>query len=425
MNHRFALWYTVHISRKSLLVWGIAILLPLYIFIPFALLQFFCVLLLFILIGSRIYSEYLVRKIHIRRQDLEFRVFRYEWVQVEIKAENYGLLPAFMLIMADAPGPLPVFRNNTTFCNLGRRSWIFFSWQGHCTERGVFTLGPVTVHGADPLGLFPFQLVARETSHLFVYPVVRSIILKNPTGIPLGNMISSNPLFEDITRRRSLRPYQKGDDPRRINWKLSARKSSGGTAGSLMVNEYDATASYPVMIFLNVNRDDYPIKKQGVFVERSIEAAAALCLKVSRERQELGIIIYTSHHEGGVPVIAPAFFTIVPILERLAALDWAVFSGNVPLENSASSFCAETSFDAGTLSGSAITMLEQGKKLPYGTRYLYTGPDLGDEAYIRLNTLKKHHITLEYLIIDDRSLPSLVPGNSIRHHMKENGHEIV
>jgi hypothetical protein len=431
MNPGFSLWDTVFISRKSLLIWGIAVLLPLYIFIPFVIVQFFCILLLFILIGSRIYTEYLVRNIRICRQDLEFRVFRYEWVQVEIKAENHGLLPAFMLIMIDAPGPLSVFKNNTTFCSLSRRSWIFFTWEGHCTERGCFTLGPVTVHGADPLGLFPFQLIAHETSQLFVYPVVRSIVLKHPTGIPLGNMISSNPLYEDITRRRSLRPYQRGDDPRRINWKISARIAPS-SAGSLMVNEYDATASYPVMIFLNVDRDDYPIKKQVVFIERAIEAAAALCLKASRERQELGIIIYTSCREGSVPVIAPAFFTIVPILERLAALDWTTSSGSVPSEDNASSSDGlpsldDTSFfdDTGSLSNSTLTMLEQGKRLPYGTRYLYTGPDLGDEAYIRLNALKKHHITLEYLIIDDRSLPSLVPGNSTRFLMKESGHEIV
>jgi hypothetical protein len=248
-------------------------------------------------------------------------------------------------------------------------------------------------------------------------------------------MISSNPLYEDITRRRSLRPYHRGDDPRRINWKISARKStpsfygmysSGGTTSSLMVNEFDATASYPVMIFLNVDRDDYPIKKQVVFIERAIEAAAALCLKASRERQELGIIIYTSHREGGVPVIAPAFFTIVPILERLAARDWTTFSNKALSEENVPPIDDTSSLDdAGPLSGSAITMLEQGKRLPYGTRYLYTGPDLGDEAYIRLNSLKKHHLTLEYLIIDDRSLPTLVPGNSTRFLMKESGYEII
>jgi hypothetical protein len=70
-------------------------------------------------------------------------------------------------------------------------------------------------------------------------------------------------------------------------------------------------------------------------------------------------------------------------------------------------------------------MLDQGKRLSYGTRYLYAGPDLGDEAYISLDSLKRHHLSLEYLVIDERSVPSLVPGNSRRHQMKEMGHEII
>jgi hypothetical protein len=321
-------------------------------------------------------------------------VFRYEWVRVELKIENRGLLPAFMLAAGDATGLLS--RNRKILCTLSRRSWTFLEWEGHCTERGEFTLGPAVVEGADPLGLFPFKLTARETSRLFVYPVYCSVSLKAPGGIPLGKIISSNPLFEDITFRRSLRPYQSGDEPRRINWKVSAR------INNLMINEYEATASYPLMIFLNVDQNDYPLKKRSVYIERTIEAAAALCLRASQERQELGIIICAS---GGISVIAPSAFTLVPILERLAVLDWTE-------EKRCSGDCAKI-------------MLDQGKRLPYGTRYLYVGPDPGDEAYISLNSLKRHHLSLEYLIIDDRALPALVPGNSPRYQMKEEGHEII
>jgi hypothetical protein len=259
--------------------------------------------------------------------------------------------------------------------------------------------------------LFPFRLTARETTQLFVYPFYRSISVRAPGGIPLGNIISSNLLFEDITHRRSLRPYQKGDEPRRINWKVSARMSQ---TGDLLVNEYEARASYPLMIFLNANQNEYPQKNQSTFIERTIEAAAALCLRASLERQELGIIIYISNQEESISVIKPASFTLVPILERLAILDWKKNSGT------------DTTFKKeGYTCGSAKVMLDQGKYLSYGTRFFYTGPDLGDESYISLNSLKRHHLSLEYLIIDDRTLPSLVPGNSRRYQMKEKGHEII
>jgi len=398
-------WNMVQIKRETMLKWAICILLAVYLFTPLALIQFLCVFFLLILTGSRLYVEYLIRNIRVIRQDSELRVFRHEWVQVELKLENRGLLPAFMLVLGDASGNLSVLRLRKIICTLGRRSWTMMNWQGYCGDRGVFTLGPAMVRGADPLGLFPFQLTAAETSLLYVYPVLCTVSLKRPIGIPLGNMISPNPLFEDTTRYRSLRPYNPGDEPRRINWKMSAR------TGSIMVNEYDATASYPLMIFLNADRNEYPLKKRGLFIERAIEAAAALCLKAAQERQELGIVLYTSSGEDGIAVIAPSAFTLVPILERLATLNWS--TANTPLKEPAKE------------RSSALAMLEQGKHLSYGTRFLYTGPDLGDEAYIILNSLKRYHLSLEYLVIDERSVPFLVPGNSRRYKIKESGREII
>jgi hypothetical protein len=411
MKRTFSSWDIIQIQGKKILIAGIVILIPLYLFAPFALLQFVCVLFLFILIGSRVYSEYLVRNIRISRRDSEYRGFRQEWVQIELKVENHGLLPAFMLIISDTTGMLSVSKDHKALHTLLRRSWVLFKWQGFCAERGIFTLGPAIIRGSDPLGLFPFQLTAHETSRLFVYPGFFSINLKAPKGIPLGNMISPNPLYEDISRRRSLRPYQRGDEPRRINWKVSARITH---AGVFMINEYDATASYPLMIFLNVDKNDYSVRKQGAYIERAIEAAATLCLKASRERQELGIIIYTSCQEEGLSVITPSAFTLIPILERLAALDWSATPDAPPTESG-----------EGNLRSSARAMLNQGKYLPYGTRFLYTGPDLGDEAYMSLNILKKYHLFLEYLVIDEHSLLPLVPGNSPRYKMKESGYDIV
>ena len=400
-------WGTVKIRGKNLFKWGIIFLAPIYLFTSSALLQFICLVLLFILTGSRLYSEYLIRNIRVSRVDQELRVFRYEWVTVELKLENHGLLPAFMLVASDTAGGASVLKMRKTFCTLLRHSWIPLKWEGFCTDRGDFIIGPAAVWGADPLGLFPFHLTAGETSRLLVYPIFRSITLNVPAGIPLGNMVTANPLYEDITRCRSLRPYVSGDEPRRINWKVSARMFH------FMVNEYEATASYPLMIFLNVDRNEYPVKKQGVYIERAIEAAAALCLRAAQERQELGIIFYTSGEEGGISVIAPAALTLVPILERLASLNWTKTA------------YIQTPAVKEYMHGSAKAMLDQGKHLSFGTRFLYAGPDLGDEAYICLNSLKKYHLSLEYLIIDERAMPSLVPGNSLRYQMKEDGYEIV
>jgi uncharacterized protein (DUF58 family) len=406
-------WDNISVKGERFFPRAVVFLLLVFLFTPLAIVQFLCLFLLFIFTVSKLYSNYLIRNIRVSRKDTDLRVFRNEWVRVEIKVENHGLLPAFMLVANDLPGKLHVFNIKKVFCTMHKRSWTLLYWEGLCQDRGVFSIGPAVIRGADPLGLFPFHLTAKETTKLYVYPAVRSITLKNKGGIPLGNMISVNPLFEDITRYRSLRPYHPGDETRRINWKVSAgkgsvtvsnRTQSGGITG-ILINEYEATASYPVMIFLNIAQNEYKGKSKREVIERVIEAAAALCLKASRERQELGIIIYTQNE---TTVIPPSSITLIPVLERLAALDWT-----------------QTKDAGDKADNSVMTMLNQGKRLSYGTRYIYTGCDLGDEAYIKLNSLKRHHLSLEYIIIDNRALPFMVPGNAPRYQMKESGYEII
>jgi uncharacterized protein (DUF58 family) len=395
-------------SGRRLLL-GAFFLFIVFLFTSFYVVQFIALFLVLIIIASKIYSDYLIRNLRVKRRDKELRAFRYAWTQVEILVENHGRLPAYMLALNDSPGGLAVFRNIRGLCTLRANSRLVITWHGYCAERGVYTLGPVIVRGCDPLGLFPFHLSYPETTTLFVYPAPAFANIKSPGGIPLGTLLTPNTLYEDLTRCRSLRPYHIGDEPRRINWKASARVGAvrGAEGSGLMVNEYEATISFPVFIFLNIARLDYGLRRRDLYMERSIEVAAALCLMASRQRQALGITVYSPQ---STSIIAPSTFTLVPILERLAAVKHG---------------SPEPSSTESGVSSAAAVLLERGKYLPYGTRLLYVGPDLGDEAYRGLNTLKRYHLSLEYLIIDEKTVTSLVPGNSRRYQIKESGYEVV
>jgi hypothetical protein len=102
-------------------------------------------------------------------------------------------------------------------------------------------------------------------------------------------------------------------------------------------------------------------------------------------------------------------------MERLAGLERAAREKTEPPRGSGPA----------NLRGSAQTLLEQGKYLPYGSRLVYTGPDLGGGDYQALNSLRAYHLSLEYLILDERSLSSVVPGGSRRYQVKEQGYEIT
>jgi uncharacterized protein (DUF58 family) len=404
------------IERKRGIPFLALITLPLiFIFLitPIYVVQFIVLFLLLLLYGSKAYSEYLIGSIVVLRRDREQREFRYQWVTAELVAENRGRLPAFMIAVSDRPGMLPVFRGNRALLTLKARSRVVLQWQGYCSERGIFTLGPAMIRGADPLGLFPFATSPSDQTKLWVYPTPALTAIKPPGGLPLGALITPNPLYEDITRGRSLREYRDGDEPRRINWKASAR------VGNLMVNEYESTLSYPLMVFLNLDPYEYPLKKRENFMERAIETAAALCLMASKDRQEVGMILYSPYGEEPVSVTSPSSFALIPIMERLAALERSYGTGDEP------DAPPPEAVGLASLRRSARIMLERGKSLPYGTRLVYAGPDLGDEDYRALNSLKAYHLTLEYLILDERSLTSVVPGNSRRYQIKEQGYEIL
>jgi uncharacterized protein (DUF58 family) len=437
-------------TGRFLILGGIS--LGVYLFAPLFMLRFLSIFVLFTILGSRLYSEYLLRSLRIFRRDREIRCFRFEWADVELTVENRGLLPAFMLALGDWPGDLAVFRNHKKLSGLRGRSRLVFVWQAYCSERGIGGLGPAQLRCADPLGLFPFAATAGESTRLVVYPAPGMIGLKSPGGIPLGRLPSRNPLYEDLTRRRSLREYRRGDEPRRINWKASIRLGPPGPAGegspvppgpglSLLVNEYEAAISYPLVVFLNLDPYEYYLGKRELWFERAIEAAAALCLMASRDRQDLGIILYrpwvprnpdsnnafgdtsgnaSGNASGDTPgsasgpcvLIKPGPFTLLPILERLAAIK----RPRGPADN------PET---GERLRGSTRALLDQGKRLPYGSRLVYTGPELPDEDYIALNTLRACHVSLEYLVLDERRLGPLAPGNAPRCQMKEGGYEIL
>ncbi|MDR0668851.1 MAG: DUF58 domain-containing protein [Treponema sp.] len=414
-----------------------------YLFAPLYLLQFLALFALFVILGARLYSEYLIRRLRVIRRDREIRCFRFEWADVELTVENTGPLPAFMLAMGDWPGDLAVFKDHKRLATLPGRSRLAFTWRAYCSERCIGSLGPAQLRCSDPLGIFPFAATAEERTRLVVYPAPGMAGVPNPGGIPLGKLSSRNPLYEDLTRRRSLREYRPGDEPRRINWKASIRNQAdqnppGQAPGtpSLLVNEYEAAISYPLVVFLNLDPYEYTLSKRELWFERAIEAAAALCLMASRDRQDLGIILYTpwgteTPETGPATLIKPSPFTLLPILERLAAIkrprgpENQTEQGNAPQPAGQPPGQPPGDQNGGTLRGSTRSLLDQGKRLPYGTRLVYTGPELPEEDYIALNTLRAYRLSLEYLVLDERRLSPLAPGSAPRYQMREGGYDIL
>jgi uncharacterized protein (DUF58 family) len=149
----------------------------------------------------------------------------------------------------------------------------------------------------DPLGLY-LKEVRLESQTLSVMPRPERLRRANLRpkhvgpwpGIILSKMLGGGTEFY------SLREYVPGDDPKRINWKASARNSS------LIINETEAERVTDVMVVLDTDVTFFG-PTEGEMFERGIQAAASISVSLLRLGNRVGLVL-----QGGERGSIPAGF---------------------------------------------------------------------------------------------------------------------
>jgi uncharacterized protein (DUF58 family) len=270
---------------------ALALLLVLVLFFPLRILQFVALLYIGVIGLSYLYSRILRRYVSVRRKDRVLRTHRFEALEITLIVENRSFLPVAYLDVADQQNTFFASEPGNFLIKLrsGERKTLSYSIESQ--KRGQYTVGPALIQGSDPLGFFPFRIQASESQTLIVYPEVLPLSLFNSEGLPAGNIRVENPVYEDMTRYRSLREYLPGDSLRRVNWKASAK------TGQLFVTDYLPRLHAPVLILLNLNSQDYPMRFRYHRIERAATLAASLVVHFLSLRQEIGLIA-SAHLEG-------------------------------------------------------------------------------------------------------------------------------
>ena len=201
-----------------------------------------------------------------------------------LTVRNRTPLPIHFLTVADRIGSFAAGSRHSSWSGSarGRSAASATSWRG--ASAGEFELGPVDLVGTDAFGFFPWRAQLPCHQRVIVYPNIFALDLRHKRGLPSGSLKVLNKLYEDVTRYRSLREYQPGDEPKRINWKASARM------GALFSMEYVPSIYFPVLVLLNLTTDDYPLAQRAHLVERAIEAAASLVFYFVGIGQEVGLV---------------------------------------------------------------------------------------------------------------------------------------
>ena len=222
-----------------------------------------------------------------------------------LTVRNRTPLPVHFLTVADRIGSFSARQPAQFVVGLGPWEERTFSYELEGRERGEYQLGPVDLVGTDAFGFFPWRAQVPCFQQVIVYPNIFALDLQHKRGLPSGSLKVLNRLYEDVTRYRSLREYQPGDEPKRINWKASARM------GALFSMEYVPSIYFPVLVLLNLTADDYPLAQRAYLVERAIEVAASLVFYFVGIGQEVGLV--TTGRIGPAADSVAAAYTAEPV----------------------------------------------------------------------------------------------------------------
>jgi uncharacterized protein (DUF58 family) len=136
--------------------------------------------------------------------------------------------------------------------------------------RGRYLLGPLVIYASDPFALTRFRLEFDERDELLVSPEVEDLgAAPDPASGPTFGASRARQLFRTGEEYYTMRPYQEGDDLRRIHWPSVAR------TGELMIRQDESTRRASGLVFLDtraaaVGRTHTPAFERAVSVAASV-----------------------------------------------------------------------------------------------------------------------------------------------------------
>ena len=176
-------------------------------------------------------------------------------------------------------------------------------------QRGLIPVGPLEARSSDPFGVAATTTALLEPTILTVHPR-RYAVLPPPRplqGDPLSRVVQPLVTPERGEDFHALRPYQDGDDLRRIHWPSTARLDE------LVVRQDELRPPWEVTVVLDLRRGN-----QGDRSAEEAVTAAASVLEAAVLEDALARLVTTGGADTGVGG-GPAH--LESILDLLAAAD--------------------------------------------------------------------------------------------------------
>jgi len=233
------------------------------------------------------------------------RIQEGDTIEVMLLLENQGEpLDYFEVFDGVPPGAVVVEGRDRFPMSLGRGQKAKISYKLRFNRRGTFSFDDLRVRWSDPTQMAvreqkvrarlsdPDQLSVRDESYwsdakVVVLPRIQDLrrcglrpsTLKMQTGNINASAIGQGMEFY------CLRDYVLGDELRKVNWKVTARRDR------LAVNDYESERSGDVVILVDARSDIPDAGLRQKMVDLEVDAAASLSTYFLKQRDRVGILV--------------------------------------------------------------------------------------------------------------------------------------
>jgi uncharacterized protein (DUF58 family) len=210
-----------------------------------------------------------------------------ERVSVDLTVSNEARTRRIFFVVSDqVPAALePRGHFDLPVAMLGPGEQTRVSYELTPPRRGLYRLGPVKLLAPDAIALRQYNRDLNEISELLVYPQSLALPYLWPAAVgghqPLKPRRRLRGEGDDLY---GIRDYVPGDDPRRIDWKTTARRAK------LAVIEYERPESLEAMIVLDLERRWHAGKDDRDTLEYAISLAATLLEQAYERGSSVGLI---------------------------------------------------------------------------------------------------------------------------------------
>jgi uncharacterized protein (DUF58 family) len=284
------------------LVLLVAVLIAIAVVYDWSMLDSLIVALVALLIVAWIWSRGSLNRLGLRRTLTSDRIRAGEVIEEEFELTNHSRMPRLWIEIQDH-STLPDHHAGSVV-SVGGRATRTWRSQTRALRRGTYRLGPFTLHGGDPFGIFEKRRLIPVSHDLVVYPApidVSSIPLPvagmSGGTVRQGNIVLSSPTIAGV------REYAPGDPLNHVSWSATARR------GTVMVKEFEPDPTADLWLVLDLSeRGQFNLEgrsthgRPGTLVESPLDTTVeyivsiggSLTEKALAEGRKVGVVINRS-----------------------------------------------------------------------------------------------------------------------------------